>query len=135
MNGSTRQALCDVLDEKEPAAATGTNEEGQSEDLAALLQGTCIHTISFLCCRVCFPGYILVRRRAAWPRSCFFPALSPQSQRGLHQRDRRHISHAAGASSRFCKVYMVSWVMQGARSMRLSHQALSHGQHVLLPWI
>lgn len=40
MNGNTNQALCDVLDEKEPAAGADANVEGGSEDLAALLQGT-----------------------------------------------------------------------------------------------
>jgi hypothetical protein len=39
MNGSTHQVLCDVLDEKEPAAGASANEQGQNEDLAALLQG------------------------------------------------------------------------------------------------
>ena len=40
MNGTTHKALCDVLDEKEPAAGTNANEDGQTEDLAVLLQGS-----------------------------------------------------------------------------------------------
>ena len=39
MNGNTNQALCDVLDEREPAAGAGSNDGRRSEDLAALLQG------------------------------------------------------------------------------------------------
>jgi uncharacterized protein (DUF3084 family) len=38
MNGSTRQALCDVLDEAEHFSGATKNEQGQ-QDLAALLQG------------------------------------------------------------------------------------------------
>lgn len=40
MNGTTHKALCDVLDEKEPTAGNNANEDGQTEDLAALLQGS-----------------------------------------------------------------------------------------------
>ena len=68
MNGSTHQALCDVLDEKEPAPGTNTNEEGQPEDLAAVLQGS--HpTISFPYSLATLSNNFLDLRQAAYFRA------------------------------------------------------------------